>query len=343
MGLQPNLRSPSSVRSISAGRRAVLSIATLSVAGLFLAGCPIFGNDRYYDDNSSGGSSSGNTRRCTAPSQCGTGEVCASNGVCMSGSCDTLGCVSPYSCVVEQGVASCKIPTVTDAGVKTDAKADADSGFSGCRKDSECTALGAGAKCLTGTCTARPDQCSDATQCRSAEQCVDGVCTPSCNASKPCPTGFACDLTKGVCTGNPSPCGNGPACSAGTTCVQEHCVAPCVAGACQNGLVCVDGGCFPEQRPIFSCTVDGEVGTGGAGKCAIGSICLRRSCYIACTPSDPDACKNADQFDQCKEVTTSSGPHNVCGSSTNLGSECDPASGKACTDGTKICIDGFCR
>jgi len=44
----------------------------------------------------------------------------------------------------------------------------------------------------------------------------------------------------------------------------------------------------------------------------------------------------------CKSVTTASGAYAVCGSDTNLGSECDPTQGKSCT-APRICIDGFCK
>ena len=55
-----------------------------------------------------------------------------------------------------------------------------------------------------------------------------------------------------------------------------------------------------------------------------------------------DACKSADKFNVCKSVTTSSGAHSVCGSDTNLGTDCDPTQGKNCAS-PLICIDGFCR
>jgi hypothetical protein len=49
-------------------------------------------------------------------------------------------------------------------------------------------------------------------------------------------------------------------------------------------------------------------------------------------------------FPLCKSVTTSSGVYYVCGSNSNLGSECDPTlvPPKNCTS-PDICIDGYCR
>jgi hypothetical protein len=121
--------------------------------------------------------------------------------------------------------------------------------------------------------------------------------------------------------------------------VQEHCVDPCGAGGtCGGGLKCVDGGCTPDQKPVFTCATDGA-----QDSCQPGSICLRHSCYIGCSAdAGADACKAADNFNQCKGVTTSSGTYNVCGSTTNLGTECDPTQNKACTN-SLVCIDGYCR
>jgi hypothetical protein len=119
--------------------------------------------------------------------------------------------------------------------------------------------------------------------------------------------------------------------------VQQHCVDACAAGSCGTGLTCEDGGCVPDQRPVFICSTDGV-----QDNCQAGSICLRHSCYIACGDAGADACKSADRFNQCKTVTTSSGPHNVCGSTDNLGTDCDPTQGKNCSAGA-ICIDGYCK
>jgi hypothetical protein len=307
---------------------------------LVLAGCPIYSDDSYRTPASSSSSgSSGYSPICSSPQDCAYG-TCSSSGTCSPQSCSAVGCVAPYRCVVESGVASCREGSVqTDAG-KPDAPL-----FSGCRADSECTAKGAGAKCLSGECTAREDQCSDATQCRTGQQCVDGACTQSCSASIACPNGFSCDTAKGVCTGNSAPCASTASCASGNTCVEGRCVSKCGASPqaqCAAGLVCIDGGCTVDERPVFSCTTDGQLGTGAPGTCAVASICLRKSCYIACDPASADACKTADQFNQCKQVTTASGPHDVCGSTSNLGGECDIAASKLCA-GSQVCIDGFCR
>jgi hypothetical protein len=144
------------------------------------------------------------------------------------------------------------------------------------------------------------------------------------------------------------PCNQGDAgatCAGSLTCVQQHCVDPCGdGGTCSNGLVCVDGGCIPNQKPQFTCNTDGQPGDGLAGDCATGSICLHHSCYIACNPeAGASACQTADQFNICKQVTTSTGTYSVCGSNSNLGNQCDPTQGINCPSSSSVCIDGYCR
>jgi hypothetical protein len=249
------------------------------------------------------------------------------------GDCTVDGCPSGYTCKLQNGNAACVANSGNDAGP---------SPYSGCFSDNDCTSGdsgGAGYKCLNAKCTAPADQCADETQCGANEQCVQGVCTPSCSATTTCSTGYSCDTNNGVCTGNTGACTvPGGACGSNGICIEGHCNDKCgVNNTCGKGLVCVNGGCMPNQTPNFICT-----GADGAqSECATGSVCLRHNCYISCQ-SDPNACATADQFNQCKTVTTTSGSFNVCGSATNLGSDCDPTIGKNCA-GAGVCIDGYCH
>lgn len=266
---------------------------------------------------------------CTKPSDCATGN-CGADNKCHAGDCSVTGCPAAFVCRLSSG---------NDGAPRCVPSIGADAGASStCKTDRDCPSP-AGSRCLTGSCVPPQDQCADATQCPGEAQCVQGACTSSCGPSKPCPTGYGCDVSKGVCTSNPSPCATSSECGGGKACVQEHCVDACGAGGtCAAGLTCVDGGCTPEQRPAFTCIVDGA-----QDKCQPGSICLRHSCYIACSAdAGADACKSADKFNQCKSVTTTSGTHDVCGSTSNLGTECDPTLGKSCATAL-VCIDGYCK
>jgi hypothetical protein len=277
---------------------------------------------------------------CASPNDCPSGSNCGADSTCHAGDCSLSGCPTNYVCKLGGGSAGVPACVPLGGGV-SDAGAGGDGGggiTSTCKSDTDCSDGGTGAKCLTGSCVAAADQCADTTQCPNGAQCVAGVCTPSCSAGKACPTGYGCDTNKGVCTQNPAPCADSSTCN-GKVCVEQHCVDSCGAGGtCGAGLTCVDGGCTPTQTPVFVCNADGA-----QDACQPGSICLRHSCYIACGgDAGADTCKAADQFNQCKSVTTSSGAHQVCGSTTNLGSDCDPTQGKNCA-GSLICIDGFCK
>lgn len=265
---------------------------------------------------------------------CTGGQTCTQNdrGVYTCGTagpvdCTTTGCITGYACTDASGKKQC---TSTDPNA--------------CVTDADCPAkTGAGSLCLGGVCKAPKDLCSDSTQCKSGETCADGRCEPKCAST--CATGYSCDSKTGLCVAGGGVCDATKPCGSGTTCVNGRCVAPCATdGSCGSGLVCVAGGCVVDDRPNFFCDKAGTA-DGTQDACASGSLCLHHNCYIACTgPSDTTTCAKADTFNVCKEVTTSSGAHDVCGSSTNLGSECDPTSTppKTCAVG-KVCIDGFCK
>jgi hypothetical protein len=212
-----------------------------------------------------------------------------------------------------------------------------------CNARGDCTGS---AKCIDGLCTPQGRLCSDTTQCAiSGNSCVDGVCEPHCSASAPCPAGYACDFTRGVCNVNPDPCvGSGASsCQGGSTCVEGRCVAPCAAGdtssACPAGQLCVHGGCIPDEAALFTCANDGQSGQ-LATTCSSADICLHHDCYAACDP-DAGASACSDPAAACKPVTVTAGTYLVCATSSNLGSDCDPAAGRYCPGA--VCIDGYCK
>jgi hypothetical protein len=260
---------------------------------------------------------------CGNPKDCPTGQTCTPEGVCETGSCTSLGCVNGYVCA-DDGTAC--VPTNPAA----------------CMLDGDCGFMGTGYKCVNGTCTAPDKLCTDKTQCPGLANCVDGKCVASCSADAgaSCATGYVCDAVLGVCTPPASGCSVTSDCDSATlVCVAGACVPECGAGGtCPTGQVCVANGCIPDQQPKFDCTVDGTQDV-----CAASSICLHHHCYISCEGANANVCDfNPPELSLCKTVTTSSGEHNICGSNSNLGSECDPTLGPACADG-KFCIDGFCK
>jgi hypothetical protein len=279
------------------------------------------------------------------------------------------GCSPGYTCLVAHGVATCtsSIPSggdaapppfdagdasVGDADASSDAARDASDASDAapvivpCNSDLACG--GAGARCVNGACTAKTALCSDSSQCAGAnEVCVDGLCTPTCASGGGCPVGFDCDLTNGRDVCSLGGCTTTVDCLNGGVCVEGHCALGCAAdagdaSACPPGELCVNGGCIPDQRANFSCTNDGNSGA-LANTCSAASVCLHHDCYAVCGSADgADGCLPTQV---CTLVTTPSGAaYRVCGTGSNLGSACDPASTVAprCPAGD-VCIDGYCR
>ncbi len=230
-----------------------------------------------------------------------------------------------------------------DAAPSGDAAPDASDGgasMTSCNADGQCG--GGGSKCIDGLCAPQSQLCSDGTQCASTgDACVDGVCIPLCNSGE-CPTGYQCDFNRGICSVNPDPsgCSATSPCQGGAICVEARCVAPPTdAGPpCSAGLVLVNGGCIPDERATFACQNDGNLGT-LANTCDPSSICLHGDCYPACD-ADGGGCSGLGE--SCKSVTVSKGTYNVCAGASNLGSECNPATGNYC-ENAKVCIDGYCK
>jgi hypothetical protein len=223
-------------------------------------------------------------------------------------------------------------PLVSEAGLPEASASIA------CNANGDCSV---GAYCVDGQCVPQSQLCSDGSQCAVAgESCVDGFCVPTCSSSAPCPTGFQCNVTLGVCiTASPCTGGSTSSCVGGTVCVETHCVPPCSdaegGAACPSGQVCVNGGCLPDQKATFTCRNDGSSGQ-LANTCDPSSVCLHHACYTACD-GDGGGCPAS----QCKQVTVHAGTYAVCGTATTLGSQCDLATGSACSSGT--CVDGYCK
>ncbi len=361
--------SPRSVESRSLFMSASLAAPLVVALASMISGCPIYAADSCEEDPACVKplpAADAGVEETTTPSGCGTG--CEPGYVCTSQSTGRYECVA-YDCRAAEkacdggtcakdeskGVWTCGTSGPTDCtttgcisgytcSAASSGKLCVSSDPNACVADADCPAkTGAGSLCLGGVCKAPKDLCSDSTQCAGSASCVDGRCVPKCAST--CASGYSCDSTTGLCTGGTGACGTSKACATGSTCVNERCVAPAQTnGTCPAGTVSVAGGCVIDDRPIFFCDKDGTK-DGTRDTCAAGSICLHHSCYISCTgTTDTTSCAAADKFPLCKSVTTSSGSHFVCGSSTTLGSECDPTATppKTCSTG-KVCIDGFCK
>jgi hypothetical protein len=101
----------------------------------------------------------------------------------------------------------------------------------------------------------------------------------------------------------------------------------------------VNGGCIPDQAASFACTNDGQSGL-LANRCDGQGICLHHDCYTPCVSGDGGSgCSDPSLV--CKQVTIETGTYAVCATPTSLGSDCDPALGKACPSG-RVCVDGSC-
>jgi hypothetical protein len=362
-------------------RATFAGFVSLFAASALLTGCPIYaGNScsedpscngptpvpgHYYDPD--GGSDGGYDAGPETASGCGT--ACASGYTCTNVGGSTYQCIA-YDCraaeracsggqqclEVTTGAFACTtpapldcqktgcVPGLTCVASKLDGSHQcANPAPDACAADADCPSKkGAGSLCLGGVCTAQKDLCSDATQCTTGA-CVEGRCIGKCAST--CSVGYTCDA-KGLCTGGTGACDGaaGKVCAAATACVGSRCVPPAaVDGSCPTGLVWAGGGCVANDRPVFFCDTAGTA-DGKQDACAAGSICLHHNCYITCDPTAAGACATAGDFNVCKSVTTSSGAHHVCGSASNLGTECDPTStsSTACSAG-KTCIDGFCK
>jgi hypothetical protein len=318
--------------------------------------------------------------QCSQDSDCDDGYVC-SGGTCSPGStyppdagddasddCSVTGCPSGYVCKLSNGAAQCVALSGSDAGAGDTGAGDTGAGDTGassgdtgtgggdasdgstygvtCNADGDCT--GSGSRCVDGKCAAEVGLCSDGTQCIAAgSACVDGLCEAQCSSTQPCPSGYGCDFTRGVCNLNPGPCsGSGASsCQGGATCVEGHCVPPCDPSAeggatCAAGQVCVNGGCIPDQGATFACANDGDQGQ-LANTCPSTAICLHHDCYPACPLDAAPTAAGCSAGTTCKDVTIETGIYAVCAAAGTLGSDCDPAQGKACASG--VCINGSCQ
>jgi hypothetical protein len=264
---------------------------------------------------------------CANPTDCGNGFTCGPDGTCHPGDCSVTQCINGFVCELSANGQVCNL---------VDPRA--------CTSDAECGGTDA---CVNGTCVAASWLCSDRTQCLSGSVCVDGKCVVACGVGDSCPDGYLCQKESRLCNIVELGCAITADCgSPYVVCVDHACVPRCsVQGPCGEGLgFCVNNGCIPSQKIVAQCA-----GEGVQAGCASGQICLHQHCYTSCAAPDAGvaeggvgACTEGPEQDACKTITTAGGAYAVCGSTSNLGAECDLTVDKSCALG-QICIDGFCR
>ncbi len=262
---------------------------------------------------------------CGHPSDCPSGQICSSNGTCQPGPCSaTNACIFGYTCGSD---GTCK------------------GGANACNSDADCSngdLCIAGSDGKGGVCTPQANQCFDQSQCGANEKCVNGKCELGCTSDMDCGkgSGLTCNTTTGVCSGVVKTCTVTSDCgSASEVCVGGACVPRSNGSTCPTGDVWDENGCIPNQAASFICQTDGM-----SGGCATGSICLHHVCWISCDPTTMAPCNaSGSQFPQCKPVVDGSQTYNVCGSSTNLGTDCGPNGNNKTCSGGKVCVDGFCK
>ena len=104
-------------------RALLIGLSLLSAA--LLSGCPIYPEERLFCETNLdcpagyacdgdtgycrvvGGTGGATGKTCDAPKDCGFNQTCSSKGVCKTGDCSFHGCVTGYTCVVDQGTWAC--------------------------------------------------------------------------------------------------------------------------------------------------------------------------------------------------------------------------------------------
>jgi hypothetical protein len=243
----------------------------------------------------------------------------------------TNACVYGYPCNTSTGTCSTP-PNACDSNAQ-------------CSSGSDCIA---GTNGNGGTCTASSGQCFDQSQCDQGDNCVAGVCVQSCTSPANCRDGYTCNTSTGTCSTPIVPCTVTNNCgSALLVCVGGACVPRSNGGSCPTpGDVWTENGCIPNQSATFTCTMEGQLGSGSGVpgvSCAAGSICLHNDCWISCDSPNQSACSTQPLLSQCKPVTSSGSTYHVCGTAANLGNQCGAGANNMTCSGNFICIDGSCK
>jgi hypothetical protein len=169
--------------------------------------------------------------RCnTGEFQCGPGETCNAEGLCVDPACVNVTCAAEEVCRGGDCVGACEgvVCPLTATGRQS---------------------------CQLGRCA---DPCTVA---RCEEQglvCERGSCVRGCECRQ-CPSGTECSAS-GVCLD--TVCA-GTTCSAGQICFEGACQDPCAGAVCPGGAACDNGTCGPPGASGTGGTGSNTGGTGG--------------------------------------------------------------------------------
>lgn len=220
----------------------------------------------------------------------------------------------------------------------------------GCERDEQC---GTNMVCNSGACVPDIPECPAGRQCwtqccEADEECVAGMCVPSCSGDTSrcgeecCQLDEAC-LISGCCDSD-SVCGE-VCCAAEESCRDNRCSdCPrelCNDECCDSGEVCLEVGCCDGDR------ICGEEGCCGRGEECVEGSCVETCVGVRCdgTCCEPgevcldDRCQLPCEMDLCGGLCCSRGELCVADECCPSTRACDET---CCADGTWCDGDGGC-
>lgn len=295
-----------------------LWLAAAIAGALFLAGCPLFG-----DNDGDFGPCIGPGCVCTVTADCQEGKICNTGGVCVVG-CRTDGdCRAGFSCGSDN-----------ECTLSTECTSNADCSGSICDFRGTCVAQPSGAcqtdadcsgddVCVEGFCRARSAVCQFNSDCGAGRACLNNRCSVVCGGGASCGPAEAC--VDGFCAPVAGECAMSDDCGPNRHCVDGRCFADCSGGgSCtETGSLCSDDDfCRPDIFPKPFCTGDTE--------CSLGAVCRDGVCRTPCPSGNNTECLAADvQLPIC-------GPDMLCLSDNEASPGCfaqaDCSAGQSCVD-----------
>ncbi len=295
---------------------------------------------------------------CRARQACGIlvnepADTCADDSKCTTDTCkDNLCqhdfCANGTLCCEGVGCATCCNDSQCDkdqdpctVGSCTDGKCSI---VPLCANGLECCPSADGKTATCGKCCSAVE-CDDKVGC-TEDKCAGGQCSQT--PSKPCPTGYVCDVTKDCqkapacttsndCNAAAGSCQTNPKCEGGA-CHFDTCVSPakCCAGAgtasgtcatCCSAAECTDN----IDCTVDACTANGCTHTPDKTKCAMGQLCDAQAGCVGC--------QKATDCDDGLACTTDSCTQGTCGHVSTCGKV------TFCTvDGCSACLsDSDCQ